>query len=83
MANHPSPVLPHAALSDLESGLERILSGTLEGRGRFPMRVYLINADMEMLTWYFSEPGGPWFPVPQRFGTVTARATAGAFAGSW
>jgi glyoxylase-like metal-dependent hydrolase (beta-lactamase superfamily II) len=57
--NHPSPVLPHAALSDLESGLDRILAGRLAGRGRFPMRVYPINADMEMLTWYFSEPGGP------------------------
>jgi hydroxyacylglutathione hydrolase len=57
--NHPSPVLPHGALVDLESGLDRILAGTLEGQSRFPMRVYPINAEMEMVTWAFSSVGRP------------------------
>ena len=57
--NHPSPVLPYAALHDLKSGLDRILAGTLEGQGRFPMRVYPINADMEMYTFYFAAVGNP------------------------
>jgi len=55
--DHPSPVLPYAGLLDLESGLKRILAGTLEGQGRFPVRVYPINADMEMLGWHFTGVG--------------------------
>ena len=34
--------------------LERMVGTTLEWQNNFPMRVYPINSDVEMYTWYLS-----------------------------
>ena len=56
VAAHPSPVLPHSALEDLEELLEALNSGAAIPRQRFPMRVFTVNADMDLHLFPFQGP---------------------------
>ena len=56
VAAHPSPVLPHSALKDLEKLLAALNKGSASPRQRFPMRVYTVNADMDLYLLPFQDP---------------------------
>ena len=45
---HPSPTLPHSALTDLLNALQAIDDKSLAPVSRFPMRIYPVNDDMDI-----------------------------------
>ncbi len=45
---HPSPTLPHSALTDLLNALQAIDDKSLAPVSRFPLRIYPVNEDMEI-----------------------------------
>ena len=45
---HPSPTLPHSALTELLNALQAIKDESLAPVGRFPFRIYPVNEDMEI-----------------------------------
>lgn len=45
---HPSPILPHTALVDLEKSLIAIRAGKSDPLSQFPLQIYAVNQDMDI-----------------------------------